>query len=226
MATKRKTPKPRKSGSATRVARAPKAVGAGVASSMLQVAGAPRPTIVVKKGPGALTLAKKTALLKGLGFSAPGAVYATLSPSRPEAGSYAALVFTRPHMVEGGSGYATWILLDGGDSSAEEKKKTQEEGVGQKLLGIWFKSEGANRRYLIDCAVNGGLASNFGVSSDAVQEFTLRHAPTLAHIQDSFLRRAGDNMTWVAETQDDGWCGFCLMSQSSWTFWSCEITRL
>jgi len=226
MATKRKTPKARKSSSATKVARTTKAVTVGLATSVHQVAGAARPTIVIKKGPGSLTVAAKVALLKSLGIPAPGTVYARLTPSRPEAGDYAALVFTRAHQVEGGEGYATWILLDVAGSSAEDKKKRQEEGTGQKLLGVWFKSEGANRRYLIDCAVNGGLASNFGVNSDVEQEFTLRHAQTFAHIQDSVLLRAGDNMTWVAETEDAGWCGFFLMSRSSWTFWSCEITRL
>ena len=58
-------------------------------ASVYKVAGTARPAISTSKGPGALSLAEKTDLLKAIGLPGPGTVYVTLSPSRPEVTNHA-----------------------------------------------------------------------------------------------------------------------------------------
>ena len=45
-------------------------------------------------------------------------------------------------------------------------------------------------------------------------------------MQETTVPHEGGHVTFVVETQDANWYGFMLMSNPSWTFWACEITRL
>ena len=194
-------------------------------TSVYKVAGTARPAISTSKGPGALSLAEKTDLLKAIGLPGPGTVYVTLSPSRPLAANHAALAFEHANIVDGGWDYATWRLFDTEALQADNEKSKAENGTGLKRLGIWFKSEGADRRYLLDCTVNGGSATDWGGSSKAKQAFKVLR-PDAALVQETAVPRAGGHVACLVEVQDASWYGFILLSAYSWTFWSCEITRL
>ena len=212
MVAKRKTRSGLKSSS-----RAPAGASRGpkkaVPTSVLKVSGTSRPPIALKTGPAALSVAEKTNLLKSIGLPGPGTIYVTLSPSRTVSANRAALVFERATIVDGGWGYATWVVLDPeGSPTADER------------LGVWFNSEGANRRYLIDWTVNGGAATGWG-TSEAIQSFKVVR-PNASLVIEASVPRAGGHVTCVVETQDANWYGFMLLSGNSWTFWSCEITRL
>ena len=224
MAIKRKTQSRRKSASSTRV-RARGGSTKALPTSVYQVSGTTRPPISTRTGPGPLSLAAKTNLLKIMGLPGPGTVYVTLSPSRPLAANHAALAFGRPNIVDGGWDYATWTVWDPEALSALSEISKAEKGTEVERLGIWFKSEGADRRYLLDCTVNGGPATDWGGSSTAKQSFKVLR-PDGALVQEAPVPRAGGHVTCVVEVQDASWYGFMLLSPHSWTFWSCEITRL
>ena len=223
MAIKRQTQSRRKSASTTR-ARAGRGTRLALPTSVLQVSGTLRPPISTRKRPGPLSLAEKINLLKSIGLPGPGTVYVTLSPSRALAANHAALAFGRPNIVDGGWDYATWMLLPQTIPGLGGKSKT-EKGTEVERLGIWFKSEGANRRYLLDCTVNGGPATEWGGTSTVKQSFKVLR-PDGALVQENLVPRAGGHVACVVEVQDTSWYGFMLMSPHSWTFWSCEVTRL
>ena len=192
-------------------------------TSVYKVAGTARPAISTSKGPGALSLAEKTDLLKAIGLPGPGTVYVTLSPSRPEVTNHAALAFERPRVLDGGEDYATWGLRDPDTASADSVQPSQ-EGTGRKRLGIWFKSEAAGRRYLVDCAVNRG-APDSGGSDNLSNTFRVSRSDG-SHLVSSSVPLGGGHVVFAVETQDASWYGFMLMGHGTWTFWSCEITRL
>ena len=191
-------------------------------TSVYKVVGTARPAISTSKGPGALSLAEKTNLLKAIGLPGPGTVYVTLSPSRPGVTNHAALAFERPRVLDGWEDYATWRLWD--PDTEDVKQLRSQEGTGVKRLGIWFKSEAAGRRYLVVCAVMRG-APDLGGSDNLTQAFTVSR-PDGSHLLTSSVPPGGGHVAFGVETQDASWYGFMLASEFTWTFWSCEITRL
>ena len=224
MATKRKTPS-RRAPSPKRVGRAGRGLTDVVPASVYQVAGTARPTVPSGRRPNTLSLAEKTTLLKSMGLPGPGTVYVTLSPSRPGVASHAALAFERPRILDGGEGYAWWRIRDPDTATADFAALQALEGTGLKRLGIWFKSEAANRRYLVDCVVNRGAPSDLAGTDNVTLPFLVKR-PDGSHFQSTSVPPGGGHVTFVVETQDTSWYGFMLSTSASWTFWSCEITRL
>jgi hypothetical protein len=225
MASKRKTPR-RSSSSQKRGVRARGSLTSVVPPSIYKVSGGVRPTTVpAGKRPGVLTLAEKTTLLKGMGLPGPGTIFATLSPSRPGVPNRAALVFERPRLLEGGEGYAWWRIRDPDTGTADFKSLMVTEGTGLKRLGIWFKSEAADRKYLVDCVVNRGLPKDWAGVDNVVEPFQVVR-PDGSHVQTSSVPPGVGHVTFVVQTQDASWYGFMLSTSASWTFWSCEITRM
>ena len=223
MAIKRQTQSRRKSASSAR-ARAGRGARLALPTSVLQVSGTLRPPISTRKGPGPLSLAEKINLLKSIGLPGPGTVYVTLSPSRALAANHAALAFGRPNIVDGGWDYATWVLLPQTIPGLSGKSKT-EKGTEVERLGIWFKSEGANRRYSARLHRERGPGHRVGRDQHGKTVFQ-GLAPRRRPRAGKFVPRAGGHVACVVEVQDTSWYGFMLMSPHSWTFWSCEVTRL
>jgi NAD(P)-dependent dehydrogenase (short-subunit alcohol dehydrogenase family) len=100
----------------------------------------------------------------------------------------------------------------------------QPSQVADAVVALLTMDEG-DRRYLLDCTVNGGQASEWGGTATAKQSFKVLR-PDGAVVQETFVARAGGHVACVVEVQDTSWYGFMLMSPNSWTFWSCEVTRL
>ena len=225
MAIKRKTQSRRQSPSSKRPTQTP-----GVAPrdaermAVYRGRGSARPAPPAQPRPAALSLAEKTKLLAGVALPGPGTVYVTLRPSYPFVANQAALVFERARVIDCGWDYATWRLWLPNSSPSIDSQLTFEEGKGVKRLGIWFKSEAAGRRYLVDCTVNGGGPGNWGSSTLLSHVFSVFSGNSL--MQETTVPHEGGHVTFVVETQDANWYGFMLMSNPSWTFWSCEITRL
>ena len=124
--------------------------------------GGARPAAPARTRPAALSLAEKTKLLASVALPGPGTVYVTLRPSYPFVANQGALVFERAREIDCGWDYATWRLWSPNSSPSTDAQLTFEEGKGVKRLGIWFKSEAAGRRYLVDCTVNGGSPGDWG----------------------------------------------------------------
>ena len=219
MATKRKTPSRRRSpASPKRPSKAPgRSAKPAVRMTVYRGRGTTRPPAPAGQRLAALSLAEKTKLLASVALPAPGTVYVTLSPSRPLVANQGALAFEHPQLVDGGWDYVTWKLWHPGVGESYDDKWTLEEGKGVKRTGIWFKSEAAGRRYLVDCAVSRP-------PTGATQTFSVFRGDAL--VQETELPDDGGHLVFVVETQDASWYGFTLMSDRTWTFWWCEITRL
>ena len=68
-------------------------------------------------------------------------------------------------------------------------------------------------------------APDLGGSDNVTQPFRV-DCPDGSHVLTSSVPPGGGHVVFGVETQDASWYGFMLTSEATWTFWSCEITRL
>jgi len=153
--------------------------------------------------PSALSASIKENIYKQLGIAEPGSLYVRLTASQPTLANKAALVFRNADSVNTGQAYARW----------HPGKYSSPEAC---FLELWLRS-GANRRYLIDCAVE--------------EEAPLRNPRSWSVVgPDNTTQTWSASATHLVFTLDAataGWYKFAISGVNrSWNFHSCEVTNL
>ena len=142
--------------------------------------------------PPELSAAAKADLFKSVNASGPGSQYFKLSPNVPYRHQKGWLEFIDAHRVDG-SGSANWQ---------------------QSNHGVIFtlRAEGGERRYLMDCLVDGGTADY------KIQTINHKVLQTFASDQ--------NHLVFLLETNDTFWHSVEITGGPDWWFFSCEATRV
>jgi len=178
---------------------------------------APRPLVEeaerFERTPRPLTTDQKAEILRSWGvLSAPGTVLWRLSAADPRSGR-GALVLVNPYLVNAAADFMQWVVVP---ASSPETLKLR-YGTGDKMLGLWLRSEGAGRRYLLDCAV---------AKTALLGPTTLKLTSPGGGTTSWTLGEGDQHVTWVMQASDDGWYDFQLRGDRSWRLHWCEATRL
>lgn len=151
-----------------------------------------------------LSQAEKQGLYKQLGKTEPGSLYVRLTPSQPTVADKGALVFVNAAVVESGENHARWRL--------DDKEQPSEKGY----VSLWLKSN-ANRRYLIDCAVEEDAPLRNPRSWNVVGPGNASQT----------WSSSATHLVFTLDAATSGWYGFSIYAINRWWFfYSCEVTNL
>ncbi len=142
------------------------------------------------------------AILKSIGAaSTPGTRYVRVTPRLSFVASKASLAFQNAYWVTSADQYARW------------KPPFNEQ---DKRVGLWVKSEGAGRKYAIDCSVRQDVGPKY--------PFKLWSSNTMLK---SFTSTGeGQHLVFLLAATGAGWYAYQISGGPGWWFYSCEVTHL
>lgn len=155
----------------------------------------------------ALTAEQRRTLLASLDLpTAPGHVYFRVTPGTPNVPDKGGLVFMNAYLVEPMNGYARWSIR---------------EPLPNLGPVLWIHSEGAGRRYFVDCAGRAPSNTAVHVTGPGGLDQTVNGGQAEMH------------MTWVLEASNGEWYGYNMTPQrvapggfGGFELQSCDVTAL